>query len=160
MQSLNVVAALLLITGTALADQAPRRPPRAAPPPPEFSLAYLTHNGSVMQIQTWRPNAQNVSQFAISYVEPRPTLYGLVGPGTLLIDGIVDGSTFGISANARVFLAGCPPIPYPVNGWYDHQTGILTLTGPAPTYFAGCIPVPPYTLNANAYLQFTTLRQP
>jgi hypothetical protein len=155
-----IVAALLLFSGAAAADQGPRRPRAVPPPPPEYSIAYLTHNGSVMQIQTWRPNTQNISQFTISYVEPRPTLYGLVGPGTLLVDGIVNGNTFTIAATARVFLPGCPPIPYLVNGWYDHPTGIMTLTGPAPTYFAGCIPVPPYTLNANAYLQFTTRRQP
>jgi hypothetical protein len=89
-------------------------------------VSYAMHNGSVMQI---RPLPAN--QIEVSYLQPRPSLWGLVGPGTVLLrgqwqpNGVLNGTAF-------VFPPWpCPPVPYPVSGSMNRQN-VLTVVGPAP----------------------------
>ncbi len=104
-----VVLALALLTSTA----------HAQPPRP------VLHNGSLMLVSDL-----GQGHIAITYAQPRPSLWGLVAPGTLLLDGQWDHGT--LYATARAFTQFCPfPFPYPVSGSVSPQ-GVLTVVGPAP----------------------------
>jgi hypothetical protein len=92
----------------------------------QLPLQYALHNGSLMQIT---PLANH--QVEISYLQPRPSLYGLVAPGMVLLrgqwqhDGVLTGTAF-------VFpTPPCPPVPYAVIGSMNPQ-GVLTVVGAAP----------------------------
>lgn len=113
-----VIALMLaiLFLGTANADGRDRGGPPSEP------VRYVTHNGSLMQVQTFGPTIE------IRYIEPRPSLWPWgVRPGTLLIVGRWNGPV--LNATAHVF--GCGPVPYPVQGGVGPD-GVLVLQGPAP----------------------------
>jgi hypothetical protein len=96
-----LIAAALLAATPAHADRAPYRPP---PPPPAFITTQATHNGSLMTVQTWQPGGP-ISPFTIVYAIPRPSMAGLVGPGTLLVDGVVNNATYAVDGTARLHKA-------------------------------------------------------
>ena len=100
--------------------------PAQAQERPHFSV----HNNSLMAITSPRPG-----EMVIVYSRPRPDLYGLVQPGTLLVRGMWQGQTF--AGTAFVFSSLCGAIPYPVNGTVD-GSGALMLLGPAPQFDIYC----------------------
>jgi hypothetical protein len=108
----------------------PRGRVRGAPPPAAPEVHYATHNGSLMAIVSPAPG-----EMVITYSQPRPNLYGLVMPGTLLVQGTWQGQTF--AGTAWVFSSWCGAIPYPVNGNVD-GSGALMLFGPAPQFDTAC----------------------
>ncbi len=119
MKRLLIIALTLLHAVSANAD-APG--PNSGPGPPQ----YVVHNGSLMLVT---PLPGGLIQ--ITYVQPRPNLYGLVGPGTLLLRGQWQAGQ--LVATAFVFPPPpCPPVPYTVTGGVDPRNGVLIVAGPAP----------------------------
>ena len=115
----------------------------AQPPPPRMAL----HNGSLMQVAEVGPG-----RIEITYVQPRPSLWGVVYPGELLLAGQWDHGT--LNATAFVFTQWCPhSFPYPVTGSMNQQ-GILTVVGQAPVIDAYSCTVIGQTWSANSTLVF------
>lgn len=91
------------------------------------------HNGSLMTMTPAGPDGM-----VIQYAQPRPDLYGLVGPGTVLVEGRWEGPPpQSFVGRAFVFSRLCGPIPYPVRGTVD-QSRALMLFGPAPQFDTAC----------------------
>ena len=91
------------------------------------------HNGSLMTMTRTGP-----SGMVIQYAQPRPDLLGLVGPGTVLVQGHWEGLPPQIFVGeARVFSRYCGSIPYPVRGVVD-ATQSLMLFGAAPQFDTAC----------------------
>lgn len=99
--------------------------PALAQPAPQV----VVHNGSVMQVFNTAPGT-----IEIRYLLPRPSLWRVVAPGTLLVSGWWQGRQ--LNAIANVFTA-CGPVRYPVTGGID-RGGVLTLAGPAPIVDPWC----------------------
>jgi hypothetical protein len=118
MNNLNSLIATFMMSIALLASTAAY----ASPAPPQYAI----HNGSLMQI-TPLPNRQ----IEISYIQPRPTLWGLVVPGMVLVRGQWQPDHT-LAATAFVF-PGPPsqPVPYQVSGAIN-PLGVLTLVGPSP----------------------------
>jgi hypothetical protein len=112
--------------GVCLATAAHAQSPFYAPEgTPGRQQQMVTHNGSLMQVTPY-----NASQIEISYVDPRPSLWGVgVRPGSVLLRGQWLGSQ--LSATAYIYTHRCGPIPYSVIGSVN-TAGVLTLSGPAP----------------------------
>jgi hypothetical protein len=104
--------------------------PVAAVAQPVNEGKLVTHNGSLMVIINPRPGGM-----IIQYQDPRPDLFGLVVPGTLLVEGAWRGKTF--FGTAFVFSRWCGAIPYAVSGYVD-ATDSLMLFGPAPIFDTAC----------------------
>lgn len=104
--------------------------PVAAVAQPVNEGKLVTHNGSLMVIINPRPGGM-----IIQYQDPRPDLFGLVVPGTLLVEGALRGKTF--FGTAFVFSRWCGAIPYAVSGYVD-ATDSLMLFGPAPIFDTAC----------------------
>ena len=86
--------------------------PVAAVAQPVNEGKLVTHNGSLMVITNPRSGGM-----IIQYQDPRPDLFGLVVPGTLLVEGAWRGKTF--FGTAFVFSRWCGAIPYAVSGYVD-----------------------------------------
>ena len=111
-----IVAAMLLLSGGALADGLPH-----AAPPDGPRLALM--NGSLMQIV---PGPHG--QITVIYLRPRVGLLPLVQPGSVLLVGQWRGDHL----EATVYGSHrCGFFPYPVGGSVNPD-GVLTLVGQAP----------------------------
>ena len=90
------------------------------------------HNGSIMTMM------QTPGGMVVRYAQPRPDLFGLVLPGTLLVEGKWIGPPPQMFVGtAFVFSSLCGPIPYPVRGTVD-QSQALMLFGAAPQFDTAC----------------------
>ena len=122
MKRLALALAGALIAGTALAADRD-----VAPPPPTLAV----HNGSLMEIIRLEPLVGPHTHVQIRYRMPAEHMMGLVGRGTLLVDGVWTGDT-GFEGTAYVFYAACPPAPYHVSAIDAGEGGQLVLHGAAP----------------------------
>ena len=128
----------------------PRGRVRAVPPQAPVEVHYAVHNTSLMAIVSPAPG-----EMVITYSRPRPDLYGLVMPGTVLVQGTWQGPAF--TGTAWVFSRWCGAIPYPVNGNVD-GSGALMLFGPAPQFDTFCN-ILGYDINSfNAVLRFEPVK--
>jgi Bacterial SH3 domain len=117
-----------------------------APPPPIEAPSMLIHNGSLMSM-SWTNGG-----VVIRYVQPRPSLAGLVAPGTTLIEGNWQRNNFFVG-RALVF-SRCGAVPYPVQGNVDSDQ-VLTLFGAAPVIDPySCLIVDYDTNGRNGILRF------
>jgi len=90
------------------------------------------HNGSLMTM------TQTPGGMVVQYANPRPDLFGLVVPGTVLLEGRWVGPAPQIFVGtAFVFSRWCGAIPYPVRGAVD-QSQSLMLFGAAPIFDTAC----------------------
>jgi hypothetical protein len=100
----------------------------------------VNHNNSIMLV---RPLPGSGNEVVIEYAKPRPSLYGLVGPGTTLVRGRWVGPNDFIGT-AWVFSRLCGPMPYAVRGGLDRPLGeqgdasTLVLVGAAPQFDTSC----------------------
>ena len=78
--------------------------PVAAVAQPVNEGKLVTHNGSLMVIINPRPGGM-----IIQYQDPRPDLFGLVVPGTLLVEGALRGKTRRSSAPRSYSAVGAVP---------------------------------------------------
>jgi hypothetical protein len=86
------------------------------------SIVYMTEDGTRRQIY---------------YDDPRPGLQEVgVKKGTLLFDGVVDGTT--LSGTAFVFAKDCDPLPFAVRGKLTRDGKRITLNGKAPRIGTQC----------------------
>jgi hypothetical protein len=77
-------------------------------------VGQAVHNGSLMTM------VQTPGGMMVRYAQPRPDLFGLVLPGTLLVEGRWVGPPPQMFiGTAFVFSSLCGPIPYPVRGTVD-----------------------------------------
>ena len=106
----------------------------------------VTHNGSLMLVT---PVARN--EIVIQYANPRPSLIGLVQPGTVLVRGYWQGDIF--NGTAFVFSRWCGAIPYVVRGTTD-QANSLVLIGAAPQFDTNCRILGYDPTSAHAVLRF------
>ena len=106
----------------------------------------VTHNGSLMLVT---PVARN--EIVIQYANPRPSLVGLVQPGTVLVRGYWQGDIF--NGTAFVFSRWCGAIPYVVRGTTD-QANSLVLIGAAPQFDTNCRILGYDPTSAHAVLRF------
>jgi hypothetical protein len=106
----------------------------------------VVHNGSLMLVT---PVARN--EIVIQYANPRPSLIGLVQPGTVLVRGYWQGDIF--SGTAFVFSRWCGAIPYVVRGTTD-QANSLVLIGAAPQFDTNCRILGYDPTSAHAVLRF------
>jgi hypothetical protein len=95
-------------------------------------IGQVVHNGSLMTM------TQTPGGMVVRYAQPRPDLFGLVLPGTLLVEGRWVGPPPQMFVGtAFVFSSLCGPIPYPVRGTVD-QSQALMLFGAAPQFDTAC----------------------
>ena len=87
----------------------------------------------------------------IEYANPRPSLVGLVQPGTVLVRGYWQGDIF--NGTAFVFSRWCGAIPYVVRGTTD-QANSLVLIGAAPQFDTNCRILGYDPTSAHAVLRF------
>ena len=106
----------------------------------------VMHNGSLMLVT---PVARN--EIVIQYANPRPSLIGLVQPGTVLVRGYWQGDIF--NGTAFVFSRWCGAIPYVVRGTTD-QANSLVLIGAAPQFDTNCRILGYDPTSAHAVLRF------
>jgi hypothetical protein len=127
------------------------QPPAIHQPAPQLA----SHNGSLMQVASL-----GNGQIVISYVDPKPQLWPLVAPGTVLLRGTWDWKQGVLRATAVVFTFACGPVPYAVEGAVSRD-GILTLIGAAPVIDPWhCLTVGYTWASPNASLVFIPWRQP
>lgn len=95
-------------------------------------VGQAVHNGSLMTM------ISTPGGMLVKYAQPRPDLFGLVLPGTLLVEGRWVGPPPQVFVGtAFVFSSLCGPIPYPVRGTVD-QSQALMLFGAAPQFDTAC----------------------
>jgi hypothetical protein len=89
----------------------------AASPALADPVVTATHNGSLMTMAQTAPGTM-----VIRYAQPRSDLYGLAGPGTVLVEGQWEGPPpQSFVGRAFVFSRWCGAIPYPVRGTVDSR---------------------------------------
>ena len=98
--------------------------------PAHATMERYDHNGSVM-VGSY---ARDGSAFEITYDEPRPSLWSVVRPGTVLVHGRWYNSH--LEATAYIFKLHCGPVPYHVSGAWEG--GRLILDGPVPVTNSWC----------------------
>ena len=108
-----IPAAILygLVPPPPLARSIAIQPPAAQPLQPFL----VNHNNSIMLV---RPLPGSGNEVVIEYAKPKPSLYGLVWPGTTLVRGRWVGPNDFIGT-AWVFSRLCGPMPYAVRGGLD-----------------------------------------
>jgi hypothetical protein len=115
-------------------------------------VGQAVHNGSLMTM------VQTPGGMMVRYAQPRPDLFGLVLPGTLLVEGRWVGPPPQMFiGTAFVFSSLCGPIPYPVRGTVD-QSQSLMLFGGAPIFDTTCRILGYSTDSAQAVLRFEPVR--
>src|SRR4051812_25540723 len=80
------------------------------------------HNGSVINLEA------NGNAVKMTYVTPRANIS--TAPGTLLFEGVKDGSAY--RGTAYRFLSGCAPLAYPVTGSLAPDGAAIQLSGDYP----------------------------
>ena len=104
---------------------------RAEPATGETKTSYWAHNRSIMYM------TEDGTRRHIYYDDPRPGLKEVgVKKGTLLFDGVVDGTT--LSGTAFVFAKNCDPLSFAVTGTLAREGKRITLNGKAPRIGTKC----------------------
>jgi hypothetical protein len=115
--------------------QAPAEPSEDAkttePATQQSKKSFWAHNRSIMYM------LEDGTHRQIYYDDPRPGLKEVgVKQGTLLFDGVVDGTT--LSGTAFVFAKECDPLSFAVTGKLTRDGKRFTLNGKAPRIGTHC----------------------
>jgi hypothetical protein len=106
-------------------------PKKAEPATEQMTTSFWAHNRSIVHM------TEDGTRRQIYYDDPRPGLQGVgVKKGTLLFDGVVDGTT--LSGTAFVFAKDCDPLPFTVRGKLTSDGKRITLNGKAPRIGTQC----------------------
>jgi hypothetical protein len=104
---------------------------KAEPATEQTKTSFWTHNRSGMYM------TKDGTRRQIHYEDPRAGLKEVgVKQGTLLFDGVVDGTT--ISGTAYSFAKDCDPLSFPVKGKLARDGKRITLAGRAPRVGTQC----------------------
>ena len=120
------------------AAPAPAEPPvepsdvkKTEPATQQSKKSFWAHNRSIMYM------TEDGTRRQIYYDDPRPGLKEVgVKQGTLLFDGVVDGTA--LSGTAFVFAKECDPLSFAVTGKLSVDGKRITLNGKAPRVGAHC----------------------
>jgi hypothetical protein len=111
---MKVLVALLLLMTIAHAE--------------EVKKLQVTHESEPMTLVV-----QPDSTIEISYITLPPLLREAgVKPGQVLVQGKWTDRDSVLEGQAYAFVHGCEPIPYPVRGVVNRETGVLVVIGPMP----------------------------
>ena len=104
---------------------------KTEPATQQSKRSFWTHNRSRMYM------TEDGTRRQIYYEDPRAGLKEVgVKQGTLLFDGVVDGTT--LSGTAYVFAKNCDPLSFAVKGKLTRDGKRMTLTGKAPRVGTQC----------------------
>lgn len=102
-----------------------------------MTIAYAEEVKKVQVFHESEPMAlvvQPDSTIEISYITLPPLLREVgVKPGQILVQGKWNDRDNVLEGQAYAFVHGCEPIPYPVRGVVNRETGVLVVIGPMPT---------------------------
>jgi hypothetical protein len=101
-----------------------------------MAIAHAEETKKVQVIHEGEPMAlvvQPDSTIEISYITLPPLLREVgVKPGQVLVQGKWNDRDNVLEGQAYAFVHGCEPIPYPVRGVVNRETGVLVVIGPMP----------------------------
>jgi hypothetical protein len=104
---------------------------KAEPATEQTKTSFWVHNRSIVYM------TEDGARRQIYYDDPRPGLKEVeVKKGTLLFDGVADGTT--LSGTAFVFAKDCDPLPFAVTGKLTRDGKSITLNGKAPRIGRQC----------------------
>jgi hypothetical protein len=104
---------------------------KAEPATEQTKTSFWAHNRSIVYM------TEDGTHRRIYYDDPRPGLQEVgVKKGTLLFDGVVDGTT--VSGTAFVFAKDCDPLPFAVRGKLARDGKRIALNGKAPRIGTQC----------------------
>jgi hypothetical protein len=102
-------------------------------------LMTIAHAEEVKKVQVFHESepmalvVQPDSTIEISYITLPPLLREVgVKPGQILVQGKWTDRDNVLEGQAYAFVHGCEPIPYPVRGVVNRETGVLVVIGPMP----------------------------
>jgi hypothetical protein len=102
-------------------------------------LMTIAHAEEVKKVQVFHESepmalvVQPDSTIEISYITLPPLLREVgVKPGQVLVQGKWNDRDNVLEGQAYAFVHGCEPIPYPVRGVVNRETGVLVVIGPMP----------------------------